>query len=162
MAVAPSGREVLLEEHREHNAVMKEVVAISKLTIPIFLSMVSWVAMKVTDTAVLGHVGTGTRYLDATALSDLWTSSSGVFIQSRIVGTFCGQAFGAGNKMLVGIWLQVSYVVLLCVMLPVAVCWILTGPVLQAIHKTPQEVSDASYYALCSPCAFPFALASLS
>ncbi|CAJ1436227.1 unnamed protein product [Effrenium voratum] len=33
--------------------------------------MVSWVAMKVTDTAVLGHVGTTTRYLDASALSDL-------------------------------------------------------------------------------------------
>ena len=155
MAVEINGREVLLQEQRDQNAVFKEIVAITKLTVPIFLSMVSWVAMKVTDTAVLGHVGTGTRYLDATALSDLWTSSSGVFIQSRIVSTFCGQAFGAGNKMLVGIWLQVSYVVLLCVMVPVAVCWVLTGPVLQAVHKTPQEVSDASYYALVLAICLP-------
>ena len=35
-----------------------------------FVSSVSWVAMKATDTALLGHVGT--RYLDATALSDLY------------------------------------------------------------------------------------------
>ena len=55
---------------------------------------------------------------------------------------------------------QVSYLVLLCVMVflastrrstalqglpllctlrPVAICWALTGPVLQAIHKSPQD-----------------------
>eukprot|EP00913_Durusdinium_trenchii_P034060 g31880.t1 len=129
---------------------------------PMFLAMVSWVAMKVTDTAVLGHVGREPtpRYLDASALSDLWTicmswhplaepvgrtASSGVFIQSRVVSTFCGQAYGAGNKALVGIWLQVSYVVLGCVMVPVAVCWLLTGP----------EVADASYYALVLAICLP-------
>ena len=61
--------------------------------------------------------------------------------------------------MLVGIWLQVSYAVLLCVMVPVAVCWVLTGPVLQAVHKIPQEVSDASYYALVPRYVFQYGLA---
>lgn len=159
MAVADGDSSLLPREDR--NTVLKEFVAITKLAIPMFMAMVSWVALKVTDTAVLGHVGketmghVGTRYLDATALSDLWTSSTGVFIQSRVVGTFCGQAFGAGNKQLVGIWLQVSYVVLGCVMVPVAICWCLTAPVLRAVHKTPQEVSDASYYAVVLAICLP-------
>lgn len=159
--VAVTDGDSSLLPHEDRSTVLKEIVAITKLAIPMFMAMVSWVALKVTDTAVLGHVGketmghVGTRYLDATALSDLWTSSTGVFIQSRVVGTFCGQAFGAGNKQLVGIWLQVSYVVLGCVMVPVAICWCLTAPVLQAAHKTPQEVSDASYYAIVLAICLP-------
>lgn len=150
IAVEDGARQLIDAEQAARSAnavaVMKEAKEILRLTVPMFISAVSWVAMKVTDTAVLGHVGT--RYLDATALSDLWTSSTGVFIQSRVVGTFCGQAFGAGNKMLVGKWLQVSYTVLFAVMVPVAICWCLTAPVLRAMGKTEAQVSDASYYAL--------------
>jgi hypothetical protein len=51
---------------------VEEVADIVKLAIPLFFSMVSWIAMKTTDTALLGH--TGTKYLEASALSDLWTS----------------------------------------------------------------------------------------
>jgi len=143
----------LLENDSPRALALKEATAIMKLTIPMFIGMMSWVAMKVTDTAVLGHAGT--RYLDATALSDLLTSSTGVFIQSRVVGTFCGQAFGAGNKPLVGAWLQVSYAVLFSVMIPVAICWWMTAPMLIAMGRTSEEISDASYYAvvlsLCLP-----------
>ena len=48
-----------------------ELADLLGLTAAFFVSSVSWVAMKSTDTAILGHVGT--RYLDATALSDLYT-----------------------------------------------------------------------------------------
>ncbi|CAE8711120.1 unnamed protein product [Polarella glacialis] len=149
-----SGDGALLNASGEDDwSVQHEVWELMKLTIPIFMTMVSWVTMKVTDTAVLGH--SGTEYLDATALSDLWTSSTGVFIQSRVVGTFCGQAFGAGNKMLVGIWLQVSYAVLCSVMIPVAICWFLTGVVLDALGKDQQETRDASYYAMVLAVCLP-------
>ena len=50
-----------------------ELADLLGLTAAFFVSSVSWVAMKSTDTAILGHVGT--RYLDATALSDLYTMS---------------------------------------------------------------------------------------
>ena len=40
--------------------------------------------MKTTDTALLGHLEEeGTLYLSAVAVADLWTSSTGVFIQVR-------------------------------------------------------------------------------
>lgn len=108
-----------------------EIRELFSLTAAYFVSSVSWVAMKATDTALLGHVGT--KYLDASAYSDLYTSSTGVFIQGQILGVFCSQAFGAGNYELVGTWLKVSYVVLGLLGLPVMVAWWLTGPVLHAL-----------------------------
>uniref|UniRef100_A0A7S1KYX5 Protein DETOXIFICATION n=1 Tax=Alexandrium catenella TaxID=2925 RepID=A0A7S1KYX5_ALECA len=114
--------------------------------------------MKVTDTALLGRAGT--RYLEAVSLSDLWTSSTGVFIQSRVSGTFCSQAYGAGNKELVGIWLQVAYVVLFAVCIFVAAAWALTGPVLRAFGKSGELSGDAAYFAvvlmLCLPVRIGF------
>lgn len=52
--------------------VLEELRDIFRLTVPLFFSSLSWVAMKTTDTALLGH--SGTKYLEASALSDLWTS----------------------------------------------------------------------------------------
>ena len=75
--------------------------------------------------------GWGARWRRATlpcsAVSDLWTQSTGVFISGRVLGVFCGQAIGANNKKLAGIWLQVSYVVLAAIALPVFALWALTG-----------------------------------
>ena len=66
----------------EQVQVTTELADLLGLTAAFFVSSVSWVAMKSTDTAILGHVGT--RYLDATALSDLYTMSTGVFVQGRV------------------------------------------------------------------------------
>jgi hypothetical protein len=102
-----------------------ELLDIMGLMGPIFISMVSWVGMKTTDTALVGHLNTTAYdggYLAATALSDLWTSSTGVFIQGRVLGIFCGNAWGVaqtyreqGNEVeakrsenLLGVWLQAS------------------------------------------------------
>ena len=52
-----------------------EAADLLKLSVPIFVARLSWVGMKITDTALLGHVGT--HYLSATALSDLWTQARG-------------------------------------------------------------------------------------
>ncbi len=76
------------------------------LAAPLMVSALSFVVMKVTNTALVGH--TGTENLAAVALSDLWTSSTGVFIQGRVLGVFVGNAVGAGDTKLAGIWLQVE------------------------------------------------------
>jgi len=134
-----------------------------KLSAPIFLSRVSFVVMKTTNSSMLGHVGT--RYLNAAALSDLWTSSTGVVCESYVVGMFCGQAFGAGNKRLVGAWLQVSLVVALPLCVLVVVAWCFTSTVLRAFGKGEKIAADAGYYtavlALCLPVRIVFSQASL-
>jgi hypothetical protein len=75
------------------------------LFVPLFFSSLSWVAMKTTDTALLGRAGT--QYLEASSLSDLWTSSTGVIIQGRVLDMFVGNSIATNPKM-AGEWLQVG------------------------------------------------------
>jgi MATE family multidrug resistance protein len=115
------------------------------LGIPLFLSMMSWVGMKTTDSALLGHVSADA--LAASALSDLWTMCTGVLIQGRIVGVLCGAAVGAGNPKLAGIYLQVSYFVLGFVLIVVFGSWHFTETVWIAFGSDPQIAGMAGYYA---------------
>uniref|UniRef100_A0A061S3Z1 Protein DETOXIFICATION n=1 Tax=Tetraselmis sp. GSL018 TaxID=582737 RepID=A0A061S3Z1_9CHLO len=124
----------------------KEFLDLLYLTSTIFVARVSWVVIKTTDSALLGY--TGTRYLAAASVSDLWTQSTGVFIMGGVLSTFCSQAIGAGNKALAGIWLQVSLTVLGVVLIPVAACWSVTGLLLSALGQPQQLAGDASYFAL--------------
>jgi len=109
-----------------------EVRDLVVLAAPIFVAMISWVAMKTTDAAVVGHLGT--KFLAASALSELWTSSTEVLVTGSVLGVFCGQAIGADEPKLAGAWLQVSLAVLAPVTLAVMGAWVLAGPVLRSLH----------------------------
>lgn len=125
----------------------REIADLAKLAFPIFVSRISGTLKAVTDTAILGHLDGDSRYLLASALSDMWMSSTGVAMNGMVLGIFCGQAFGAGNKQLAGIWLQVSLCVLFAVSVPVACLWLATGWVMGAVGQPAERASDAAYYA---------------
>lgn len=96
------------------------------------------------DTAVLGHVGT--TYLTSASLSDLVTTSTFFLANDGVLGTFVGQAYGAGNFDLAGIWLQVSLVIVLSFSVPVLVAWNLVGPVLRRFGYHGKTLRDAALY----------------
>ncbi len=77
-----------------------------QLGVPLFVARLSWVGMKTTDSALLGHVSA--EALAAAALSDLYAMSTLVLVQGRILSVFVGQAVGANNPRLAGVYLQVS------------------------------------------------------
>ena len=79
------------------SSVVRELL---QLALPMFVSSACFAGMKTTDTALLGHAGT--TFLSAAAASDLFTQSTGVLIQGRVLGFFCGQAIGAGNPQVKG------------------------------------------------------------
>ncbi len=112
---------------------------------PIFLAMISWLGMKTTDTALLGHVSADA--LAAAALSDLWTMCTAVLIQGRVLGILVGGALGAGNPKLGGIYLQVSLVVLSGVSVIVFIAWNCTEQVWVAFGSNVDIAADAGYYA---------------
>ncbi|KAJ8602095.1 hypothetical protein CTAYLR_001651 [Chrysophaeum taylorii] len=126
---------------------LRELVVLSSAY---FVASASFVAMKTTDTAIIGHVGT--RFLDATAYSDLYTASTGVLIQGRVLGVFCSQAFGAGNYDLVNTWLKVSCVFVGALAVPVTASWLLTPQALSSFGVPPRPRRDAGLYAriLCA------------
>eukprot|EP00051_Salpingoeca_urceolata_P016031 m.211103 g.211103 ORF g.211103 m.211103 type:complete len:511 (-) comp18571_c0_seq3:335-1867(-) len=129
----------------EQKPVHREMIALLAVAFPIFVARVSWTGMKTVDTTLLGHLGT--KYLSAAALSDLWTMASGVFVTGRVLTTFCGQAFGAGNFKLAGIWLQVSLLVLSCLSVFVMILWAITPIVLRGFHEDKELIHYASIYA---------------
>ena len=69
-------------------------VELVKLSAGMFFAHVSWVIIKVTDSALLGHVSTAA--LAASSVSDLWMSSTDIFLYSGVLGTFVGNSLGAG------------------------------------------------------------------
>ena len=124
----------------------------------IFISRLGWVGMKVTDTALLGHVST--HALAASSLSDIWTMASGVFIQGRVLGIFVGNAVGAAKAgtapwSVAGEWFQVSIAVLGVIALVVMGLWALTEPVLTLFGEEPSLVSDASFFSLVLMACIP-------
>ena len=132
-------------------ALARTVGKFAAMAAMILTSSLSWVGMKTTDTALLGHAGT--EYLKAAAVSDLWTSSMGVLLSGRVLATFCGQAIGAAGKdtekasRTAGIWLQTSLVVLAMVMVPVLVLWAVTSPVLKLLGVEASVANNAGIYA---------------
>ena len=119
----------------------------------IFVGRIGWVGMKVTDTALLGHVSS--HALTASALSDLWTSATGVLMQGRVLGIFVGNAIGAGQPEVAGSWLHVALVVQGIIALPVMGLWAATQPVLMLFHEERSLVRDAAYFSLVLMGAIP-------
>lgn len=113
--------------------------------------------MKTTDTALLGHVSA--EALAAAALSDLWTMTTGVLTQGRILSVLCGSAIGAGNPKLAGIYLQVSYYVLAHIALFVALAWSFTEQVWLALGSNPHIAHMAGYYAKVLALSIPGTIA---
>ena len=105
--------------------------------------------MKATDTALLGHLSEeGTQYLSAVAVSDLWTSSTGVMIQGRVLAMFVGQAVGAGTPEMCGVWLQVSLACLVpLAVIPMILWCTMTSSILVIITADTSLVSPGTLYA---------------
>jgi multidrug resistance protein, MATE family len=115
------------------------------LGIPIFLTMLSWIGMKTTDTSLLGHISVDA--LAASALSDLWTMCTQVLLQGRVLGILCGSAIGAGNPKLAGIYLQVSNYVLAWIVGFIFLAWYCTEYVWISFGSSPKIAHMAGYYA---------------
>jgi MATE family multidrug resistance protein len=117
------------------------------------MGRVAYTAMKVTDSALLGHVSK--EALSAAALSDLWTDSTGVFLQGRCLGTLVGNAVGAKEYEMAGIYLQISFFVAFILLIPVLILWGFTGPILKWMGNSESISNDAWYYALVLSFALP-------
>jgi MATE family multidrug resistance protein len=123
------------------------------LSLPLAVSRLSWTFMKTTDTALIGH--TGTLYLSASAVADLYTQSTGVFVTGGILGTLVAQAYGSTNKLMGGIWLEISLFVIACISVPIIISWLLCGPMLKLIGVKEELIPAAAYYAYVLVTAMP-------
>ncbi|TYZ58416.1 hypothetical protein PybrP1_004248 [[Pythium] brassicae (nom. inval.)] len=96
-----------------------ELAALSSMALQVSLSTFARLALTSVDYAFLGHLGTSE--LAAASLSTVWTSVPLMTIWSfgGALTTLCGQAWGARNGDLMGIWLQMGLVMTSVLIIPV-------------------------------------------
>ena len=145
--------DIQVDHSQDIPSLKDEAWDILRLGVPIFVARLSWVGMKTTDTALLGHVSS--EALSAAALSDLWTMCTMVLLTGQVLGVFIGGAVGAGNPKLAGIYLQVSFVVLGSMSFIVFTAWNLTEQVWVAFGSDPEIAAMAGYYARVLSFAIP-------
>ncbi|DAZ94823.1 TPA: hypothetical protein N0F65_012850 [Lagenidium giganteum] len=118
---------------------MREFVTLTSMALQVSLSTFARIALTSIDSAFLGHLGTSA--LAASSLASIWTSVPlmGVWAGASALITLCGQAWGAKNGELTGIWLQMGLVVTSVLAVPVFIWYWCVGWVLQ-ISTTDVEV----------------------
>ncbi|TDH68040.1 hypothetical protein CCR75_004372 [Bremia lactucae] len=100
----------------------------------------------------------GPRELAAGALANIWTGGIQVLIFGVAVSicTLCGQAYGAQNYRLVGVWLQLAILFLSLLSVPVMISFFYVDHILSVVTEDQTILALADTYAkLLAPSAIP-------
>ncbi|KAJ0395450.1 hypothetical protein P43SY_007775 [Pythium insidiosum] len=116
-----------------------EFLQLLSMALQVSLSTFARIALTSIDSAFLGHLGTSA--LAASSLASVWTNVplSAVWAGASALITLCGQAWGARNGELTGIWLQMGLVIVSILFVPVFAWYWSIGVVLR-VSTTDEEV----------------------
>ncbi|TDH69172.1 hypothetical protein CCR75_005876 [Bremia lactucae] len=111
--------------------VAEEFYSLTWMALQVSLSTFARIALISVDSAFLGHLGTSS--LAAASLASTWTNVplAGVWSGATALITLCGQAWGAKNGELTGIWLQLGLVVVTVLSIPVIIWYLNIRAMLQ-------------------------------
>lgn len=100
-----------------------EFTSLASMALQVSLSTFARIALTSVDYAFLGHLGT--TELAAASLSSVWTTVPLMLVWGACgaLTTLCGQAWGAKNGELMGVWLQMGLVMVTICTLPLFVCF---------------------------------------
>ena len=128
----------------------KEAAKIFKLLWPTAISIVLQQFLFFVSLTFCGHISEDSSLeLDAAALSLSIINISGVTTAVGLgaaIDTLAAQAWGAGNKLEVGIFLQRGILILFFTMIPVYAIWLNLDFILAFLHQPPSVVLLTSQY----------------
>uniref|UniRef100_K3X0N6 Multidrug and toxin extrusion protein n=1 Tax=Globisporangium ultimum (strain ATCC 200006 / CBS 805.95 / DAOM BR144) TaxID=431595 RepID=K3X0N6_GLOUD len=118
-----------------------EFLSLTSMAFQVSLSTFARIALTSIDGAFLGHLGTNA--LAASSLASIWTSVplTGVWAGASALITLCGQAWGAKNGNLAGIWLQMGLVITSILMVPVFIWYWCVGIALESSTEDTEVVA---------------------
>lgn len=141
---------------REAPSYTEEACAIWSMGWQVSVTTFCRISLSTISTAFLGHLGSDE--LAAGALAGIWTNG----VQMLILGaatsicTLCGQAYGARNLELVGVWLQLALLFLSALSIPVIVSFFYVDAILSVVTDDQQVLRLAATYAkLIAPSVLP-------
>lgn len=128
----------------------QEAQAIWGMAWKVSLATFCRLALSTISTAFVGHLGK--TELAAASLAGIWVNSTQVVIFGFAISlcTLCGQAYGAKNYELCGMWLQLGLVCLTVCCVPICVSFFYVETILSHIVSDPEILALASTYARVS------------
>ncbi|PKA49259.1 MATE efflux family protein DTX1 [Apostasia shenzhenica] len=131
-------REVLLAE-------VKKLVCLAG---PLIASSLLQTILQMISVMFAAHLGELSFFAASKATSFANVTGFSLMVgMAAALETFCGQAFGAKQNHMLGIYLQRAMLVLVVVCIPVSIVWANAGQILMAIGQDKDISSEAGVYA---------------
>ncbi|TVU32363.1 hypothetical protein EJB05_24089, partial [Eragrostis curvula] len=131
----------------EESSVLREVKKQLRLAGPIAVGCLLQKIILTISLIFVGHLGE--LALASASLATSFAGATGFYLMTGMacsLDTLCGQAFGAGQHHLVGVYKQRAMLVLALVSVPVAVVWAFTGEILVWFRQDPEIAAAAGSY----------------
>ncbi|CAM0871351.1 unnamed protein product [Alopecurus aequalis] len=127
---------------------------------PIGIATLSSYSVSSVTTIFVGHLGNLPLAAASIGLSVFSTFAFGFLLgMGSALETLCGQAFGAGQVAMLGVYLQRSWIVLLAAALLMVSFYVFAEPLLLAIGQDPTVARDAARFGLyILPAVFSYAV----
>ncbi|XP_074313424.1 protein DETOXIFICATION 19-like [Silene latifolia] len=112
---------------------------------PMVLTNVIFYLIPVVSVMFAGHLGD--LQLAASTLANSWANVTGYAIMTGLsvaLETLCGQAYGAKQYKMLGIYLQTSCIISFLFSILISIIWWYTKPILITLLHQNHEVSDAA------------------
>jgi len=117
--------------------------------LPIAVGTLSAYALSSVTQMFAGHLGNLPLAAASIGLSVFATFALGFLLgMGSALETLCGQAFGAGQVAMLGVYLQRSWIILLATALLMSPLFVFAGPLLLLIGQDPEVAREAGRFAL--------------
>ncbi|KAH9318628.1 hypothetical protein KI387_020397, partial [Taxus chinensis] len=131
-----------------------------KIAVPMILTNVFQYAINMVSLMFAGHLGE--LQLAAAALANSWALVTGYVIMIGMTGaleTLCGQAYGAQEYLMLGVYLQASMIVTFVCAIFITIIWLYSEPILIFMGQNADVSSMATtYLRILIPALYAYAM----
>ncbi|KAI3817950.1 hypothetical protein L1987_11752 [Smallanthus sonchifolius] len=139
-----------VKPHKSHLPLaIQEAITISRIAIPMILTGLLMYSRSMISMLFLGHLGELSLACGSLAIG--FANITGYSILSGLamgMEPICGQAFGAGKHKRLGLCLQRTILLLLCVSFPISILWISMKKILLFCKQDQEIATMAQTYVL--------------
>ncbi|KEH38711.1 MATE efflux family protein [Medicago truncatula] len=115
--------------------------------LPIILTTILYYSITLVSVMLVGHLGE--LQLAGATLANSWFGVTAVGVMVGLSGaldTLCGQAFGAKEYHMLGIYLQSSCIISFIFSIIISIIWFYTEPILVLLHQSQDIARTAALY----------------
>ncbi|KAI5845013.1 mate-domain-containing protein [Morchella snyderi] len=130
-----------------HTTYKRELIVLVRYTLPLYVTFLLQYSLTFASLFSAGNLGKDE--LAAVLLATMTANITGYAVYqglSTSLDTLCAQAYGSGNKTLIGLHLQRMVCFLMCITVPVIIIWLFSEQILTVIIPEPELAVLAGRY----------------